>query len=64
MEASLAAALARAKASGAVAGRVDPATAARSLVCLVEGMRVVGKTGPDRALSQAVVRSVVEGLTR
>jgi TetR/AcrR family transcriptional repressor of nem operon len=30
------------------------------LLCLVEGMRVVGKTGPDRTVSQAVVQTLID----
>ena len=60
MEAQLAAALARARAEGDLVEGVDPATVARLLVCLVEGMRVVSKTSADRSLSQAVVQTVID----
>lgn len=60
METRLAAALARAQAAGQLADGVDPAAAARMLLCLVEGMRVVGKTSPDRAMSQAVVQTLID----
>jgi len=60
MEARLAKALARAQAAGQLADGVEPATAARLLLCLVEGMRVVGKTGTDRTLSQAVVQTLID----
>lgn len=62
LETRLAKALERARASGEVATGVEPKTAARLLVCLVEGMRVVGKTGSDRTVSQAVVQTVIDRL--
>jgi TetR/AcrR family transcriptional repressor of nem operon len=60
MATRLTAALARAKAAGELAGGVEPATAARLLLCLLEGMRVVGKTSPDRMLSQAVLKTFID----
>uniref|UniRef100_B0T6P8 Transcriptional regulator, TetR family n=1 Tax=Caulobacter sp. (strain K31) TaxID=366602 RepID=B0T6P8_CAUSK len=64
METRLAEAMARAQASGELADGVEPKTAARLLVCLVEGMRVVGKTGSDRAVSQAVVQTLIDRFTK
>jgi TetR/AcrR family transcriptional repressor of nem operon len=64
LETRLAAALARAQASGELADGVEPKTAARLLMCLVEGMRVVGKTGSDRATSQAVVQTLIDHFTK
>jgi len=60
METRLTEALARARAAGQLADGVEPATAARLLLCLVEGMRVVGKTRPDRPISQAVVQTLID----
>ena len=60
MESRLTEALARAQVSGELADGVDPRIAARLLVCLVEGMRVVAKTGSDRATSQAVVQTLID----
>lgn len=60
MEARLAAALARARTEGQLVEGIDPATVARLLVCLVEGMRVVSKTSADRPLSLAVVQTVID----
>jgi TetR/AcrR family transcriptional repressor of nem operon len=60
MEARLTAALARAKAEGELADGVEPATVARLLLCLLEGMRVVSKTSSDRRLSQAVARTLID----
>ncbi|HEY0183900.1 MAG TPA: TetR/AcrR family transcriptional regulator [Rhodopila sp.] len=60
METRLTAALERAQAEGTLADGVEPASAARLLLCVVEGMRVVGKTGPDRATSQAVARTLID----
>jgi len=60
MERRLTEALARAQASKELADGVDPRIAARLLVCLVEGMRVVAKTGSERATSQAVVQTLID----
>ena len=64
MEARLAAALSRVQADGQLADGVDPATAARLLVCLLEGMRVVAKTGSDVATSHAVVKAFIDRFTK
>ena len=55
MEARGADALSRAKMAGKLADGVEPSSAARILVCFVEGLRVVGKTAPTRIISQATV---------
>ena len=60
MEARVANALSRAKAAGKLADGVDPLSAARILVCFVEGMRVVGKTAPTRIISQATVDALLD----
>jgi TetR/AcrR family transcriptional repressor of nem operon len=60
METRLTAALTRAQAAGELATAVEPATVARLLVCLVEGMRVVSKTSADRSLSHAVVQTLID----
>ena len=60
LETRLAEALARACAAGEFAEGVEPKTAARLLVCLFEGMRVVGKTAPDRTTSQAMVQTLID----
>jgi len=59
MEARVADALSRAKAAGRLADGVEPASAARILVCFVEGLRVVGKTAPTRNTSQATVDALL-----
>jgi TetR/AcrR family transcriptional repressor of nem operon len=64
METKLAAALARAKAAGELADGVEPAAVARLLVCFVEGLRVVGKTGPARSTSQATVDTLLDRFIR
>ena len=64
MEAKAAGALARAKAAGELAAGVEPASAARILVCFVEGLRVIGKTGPTRATSQATVDALLDRFIR
>ena len=64
METRLTATLARAKADGELAADVDPASAAHMLLCLVEGMRVVGKGNPTRAQTEAMVGMLVKRFTR
>ena len=64
MEGKLADALSRAKASGKLADGVEPSTAARIIVCFVEGMRVVGKTAPTRVISQATVDALLDRFIR
>ena len=59
MEARLAEALSRAKAAGKLADGVEPTSAARILVCFVEGLRVVGKTAPARTTSQATAEALL-----
>jgi TetR/AcrR family transcriptional repressor of nem operon len=60
MELRVAAALSRAKAAGKLAAGVDPSSAARILVCFVEGLRVTGKTGPARTTSQATADALLD----
>jgi TetR/AcrR family transcriptional repressor of nem operon len=64
METRLAGAFARAKAAGELASGVEPASAARILVCFVEGLRVTGKTGPARATSQATADALLDRFMR
>jgi TetR/AcrR family transcriptional repressor of nem operon len=64
MEARLADAFSRAKAAGQLAHGVEPASAARILVCFVEGLRVVGKTAPTRAASQATADALLDRFIR
>ena len=59
MEGRVAAALTRAKAAGQLADGVEPSSAARILVCFVEGLRVVGKTAPTRMTSQATADALL-----
>jgi TetR/AcrR family transcriptional repressor of nem operon len=60
MEARVADALSRAKAAGKLADGVEPSSAARILVCFVEGLRVVGKTGPTPTTSQATADALLD----
>jgi TetR/AcrR family transcriptional repressor of nem operon len=60
METRVAQALARAKAAGELADGVEPASAARLMVCFVEGLRVTGKTGPARSTSQATADALLD----
>ena len=64
MEAKVADALSRAKAAGQLADAVEPASAARILVCFVEGLRVVGKTSPARTTSQATADALLDRFIR
>lgn len=52
--------LSRAKAIGKLADGVEPESAARILVCFVEGLRVTGKTAPARAASQATADALLD----
>ncbi|MET0277952.1 MAG: TetR/AcrR family transcriptional regulator [Pseudorhodoplanes sp.] len=60
METKVADALSRAKVAGKLANGVEPSSAARILVCFVEGLRVVGKTGPTRVKSQATADALLD----
>jgi TetR/AcrR family transcriptional regulator, transcriptional repressor for nem operon len=64
MEAKLAAAFSRAKAAGELADGVEPTTAARLLASVASGLRVMGKTVPDRAATQATVDALFDQLTK
>lgn len=64
METRLAGALSRAKAAGELADGVEPTSAARLLVCFVEGLRVVGKTAPARGTLQATVDALLDRVVR
>ena len=64
MEAQVADALSRLKTAGKLADNVEPASAARILVCFVEGLRVVGKTTPTRIKSQAAVDALLDRFIR
>ncbi len=60
MEIRLVAALTAAKLAGQLADGVEPSSAARILVCFVEGLRVVGKTAPARSASQATADALLD----
>jgi TetR/AcrR family transcriptional repressor of nem operon len=60
MEARVADALSRAKAAGKLDYGVDPSSAARILVCFVEGLRVVGKSAPTRVQSQGTADALLD----
>lgn len=64
MEARVAETLARAAAAGRLADGVDPTSAARVLVCFVEGLRVVGKTAPARAAPRAAAAALLDRFLR
>lgn len=64
MEARLTDTLTRAKVAGKLADGVEPASAARIIVCFVEGMRVVGKTATARTIWQATVDALLDRFIR
>src|SRR5438445_1034717 len=64
MEGRVADALSRAKTAGKLADGVDPSSAARILVCFVEGLRVVGKTTPTQITSQATADALLDRFIR
>jgi TetR/AcrR family transcriptional regulator, transcriptional repressor for nem operon len=64
MEAKAAGAFSRAKLAGDLAAGVEPTSAARILVCFVEGLRVTGKTGPTRTTSQATADALLDRFIR
>jgi TetR/AcrR family transcriptional repressor of nem operon len=64
MEAKLSAAFVCAKAAGELAAGVEPTSAARIMVCFVEGLRVTGKTGPARTTSQATADALLDRFIR
>ena len=49
-------------ADGSIAADVDAEASARMLLCLTQGMRVVGKAGSSRAKMQAVVDTALKAL--
>ena len=59
LEGRLASALSRAKDAGEIANGIDPSDAARLLVCVVEGLRVVGKIGPPHPATKAAIDTLI-----
>ncbi|MGY3440903.1 TetR/AcrR family transcriptional repressor of nem operon [Bradyrhizobium sp. USDA 4473] len=64
MEARVADALSRAKAAGQLADGVDPANAARILVCFVEGLRVISKTASAGDITHAAADALLDRFIR
>jgi TetR/AcrR family transcriptional repressor of nem operon len=64
MEEQLTQALQRVQAAGQLAAGIEPAAGAHLLLCLVEGMRVVGKTRPDGATSRGMTQMLLDRFTR
>jgi len=64
METRVADALSRAKTASQLADGVEPSSAAKILVCFVEGLRVVGKTAPPRTASQATADALLDRFMR
>jgi hypothetical protein len=50
------------QADGSIKNHVDAEVTAQMLLCLTQGMRVVGKTGRSRAQMQAVVATALKAL--
>lgn len=63
-ESKIESALSRVKAVGELAEGCDPASAARVLLCFVEGMRVVGKSGPKPETTQKAINALVTHFSR
>lgn len=64
METKVAGAFTRAKSAGALAAGVEPTSAARILICFVEGLRVTGKTGPARTTTQVSADALLDRFTK
>ena len=64
MEQKIGVAFERANAQGELAERVDPASAARAMLRMVEGLRVVGKTGVERAVQQSTVDALLDRFSK
>ncbi len=64
MEARVAGVLSRAEAAGRLADGVEPASAARILVCFVWGLRVVAKTAQTRITWQATADALLDRFIR
>jgi TetR/AcrR family transcriptional regulator, transcriptional repressor for nem operon len=64
MEARVGGALSRVQAAGKLADGVEPSSAARIIVCFVEGLRVVGKTGTTPITSQATADALLNRLIK
>ncbi|WP_342722966.1 TetR/AcrR family transcriptional regulator [Bradyrhizobium sp. B097] len=64
MEARLSDVLSRAEAAGRLADSVEPASAARILVCFVWGLRVVAKTAQTRVTWQATADALLDRFIR
>ena len=63
-ETRLARAVARAATEGRLTHEIDPASVARVLLSMVEGIRVIAKTGVDRAVWQETVDALLERLLK
>jgi hypothetical protein len=59
-EAMLADLIRQGQEDGSISISVDRAAGARMLLCLAQGMRVVGKTGRSRATMQAVADAAMK----
>ena len=64
METRLTVALGRAKSEGRLADGIEPAAAARLLICVLEGMRVVSKTNSDRSASEGAIRTLLDSFAK
>jgi TetR/AcrR family transcriptional regulator, transcriptional repressor for nem operon len=62
MERQVTDALTRAKSAGKLADGIDPANAARILVCFVEGLRVISKTASPGDITRAAADALLDRL--
>jgi TetR/AcrR family transcriptional repressor of nem operon len=62
MERQVTDALTRAKSAGKLADGIDPANAARILVCFVEGLRVISKTASPGDMTRAAADALLDRL--
>ena len=64
VEAGLQGAIARGKAEGSIAASVDPAPTARLMLSMVEGLRVIAKTGAQEQVWKATFNDFVDRLLK
>ncbi len=63
-EARLTSAVARAAAEAGLTRQIDPGSVARLMLSMVEGLRVIAKTGIDRAVWQGTVDTLLQQMLR
>jgi TetR/AcrR family transcriptional repressor of nem operon len=63
MQDLFAAAIIRGQATGEIPGELDERAAARMLLCTIQGLRVLGKTGPSESEMAEVVETAMRVLS-